>query len=87
MSGQVLAPLNTLQDADEAPTTQLLAAANAQLKAFGDLKATWDALIKNEVAALNATFKAAGTEPLKIPKLVLPNRTGVRGDDGEASWP
>jgi len=87
MSGQFLAPLNTLQDADEPATTQLLAAVNERLKAFGDLKSKWDALVKTDVAAINAKLKAAGAEPLKIAKLVLPNRTGVKGDDGEADWP
>ena len=56
--------MNILQDADEVPTTQAVAAATLRLKTHADLKAKWDAIVKSDVAALNAKLQASGVQPV-----------------------
>jgi hypothetical protein len=65
IAGQFSAPLNVLQEADEAPTTSAVASANDVLKEFATLKSKWDAIVKTDVPALNAKLKAAGAQEVK----------------------
>ena len=64
ISGQFLPVMNILQDADEVPTTQAVAAANLRLKTYTDLKVKWDAIVRADVAALNAKLQASGAQPV-----------------------
>ena len=54
--------MGTLQGADEAPTTQVVLAANDRLKDLAALKAQWDAITKTDIPALNVKLKAAGAQ-------------------------
>ena len=66
VAGQFLPVMNVLQDADETPTSQAVAAASDRLKTLGTLQAQWNAITKTDIPALNAKLKAAGSEPLKV---------------------
>lgn len=67
ITGTLLAPLNVIQDADEQPVSAVVAAATERISAYKALSARWDALMKSDVAALNAKLKAAGAAELKAP--------------------
>lgn len=56
--------MNALQEADAAPTSAVVAAANEKLKTYAALKARWDAIVKTDVPALNAALKKAGAQPV-----------------------
>jgi hypothetical protein len=60
--------MTLLQGADETPTTQAAAAANDRLKAYGALKAKWDAIVRTDIPALNAKLKAAGAAAVVVGK-------------------
>jgi hypothetical protein len=62
IGAEFTAPLNALQEADAAPTSAVVAAANERLKTYASLKARWDAIVKTDVPALNAALKKAGAQ-------------------------
>jgi photosystem II stability/assembly factor-like uncharacterized protein len=65
--GGTLAPLMaTLQAADAAPTAPLSAAVGERRQAAAKLMARWTALKGSDLAALNATLKAANVPPISI---------------------
>jgi photosystem II stability/assembly factor-like uncharacterized protein len=64
IAGEFAAPMNAIQEADAAPTTALVNAANEKLKTYASLKAQWDAIVKADVPALNAALKKAGAQPV-----------------------
>ncbi len=66
VAGQFLPVMNVLQGADETPTSQVVATANARLRALATLRAQWNAIAKSDVPALNVRLKAVGSEPLKV---------------------
>ena len=49
-----------MQDVDAAPTSQALAAVAERTQALAALLARWDAVLKGDVAALDAKLKQAG---------------------------
>jgi photosystem II stability/assembly factor-like uncharacterized protein len=65
ITAEFAAPLNALQEADEAPTASVVAAANEKIKAFAALNAKWAAIVKTDVPALNTALKKAGVEPVR----------------------
>jgi hypothetical protein len=76
--------LAVLQGADDPPTTQAGAAAADRQKQFAAVKARWQALLKNELPALNARLKAAGLGELKIAAARLgDHRQNALGDDDD----
>jgi hypothetical protein len=56
--------MNVMQSADIAPTANTLAAVTAALAAGDEVMARWAALTAKDLAALNATLKAAGLPPI-----------------------
>lgn len=60
IAGQLGTLLNTVQDADVAPTSQLLLAIADRRKAASGLIASWRALRTTELAALNTALRTAG---------------------------
>ena len=79
-------PLGVLQDADDVPTTQTVAAAKDRLAAYDLLKRKWEELQKVAVPALNAKLKAAGASEVKVNPPTKPVRSAPsQGDDEPAS--
>ncbi|MCX5768089.1 MAG: glycoside hydrolase [Gemmatimonadetes bacterium] len=66
IESQALPIMNVLQDADAAPTSQVVAAADERLRAFAVARRTWHHLTSTDVPALNIKLRAAGAEPLAI---------------------
>ena len=60
VNGDLLAMLALLEEADEAPTPQTVAAANAARRDFDALVVRWTALRGPELDALDAKLRAAG---------------------------
>jgi hypothetical protein len=65
VAGTLTGPFNTLQSADDVPTTQAVAAAEDGLKTLAALKARWDSIVKTDISALNAKLKAAGADVVR----------------------
>jgi photosystem II stability/assembly factor-like uncharacterized protein len=64
LGSQLGALLNTLQDADAVPTSQLLLAIEDRRRAASTLLRNWQTLSTTELAALSAMLKAAGAVPI-----------------------
>jgi len=64
ITAEFAAPLNAIQEADEAPTAAAVNAANEKLKTYAALKARWEAIVNTDVPALNAALKKAGAQPV-----------------------
>jgi hypothetical protein len=62
----LLSLLNTVEDSDAEPTTQVVAAVQAAQKEFSSLVARWNAIQTTELAALNTKLRAAGQQPIAI---------------------
>ncbi len=60
INGQLTALLQSLQEADVAPTTQQAEAVTNRREALGKMLARWDALTKEDLPPLNARLKQAG---------------------------
>ncbi|MFI5310347.1 MAG: glycoside hydrolase [Gemmatimonadales bacterium] len=66
IGGTLSGPFGIRQGADATPTTQAVTAANDRLKAFAELKAKWDAIVKTDLPAINTRLRAAGVEPISM---------------------
>ena len=66
MSGELLTLMNIIEEAEAAPTSVQLAAANRIRKEFASLVARWDALRTGELAALNAALRSAGKPDITV---------------------
>ena len=64
LTGELGGLYGTLQEADVAPTTQTLAAIAEREATLRELLARWAALRGTELAALDATLRAAGMEEI-----------------------
>jgi photosystem II stability/assembly factor-like uncharacterized protein len=58
--------MDVLQEADVAPTTQLVAAVADRRSALATLTARWNALKGSDLAALNAKLRAANLPPITV---------------------
>jgi hypothetical protein len=64
ITAEFAAPLNAIQEADEAPTAAAVNAANEKLKTYAALRARWEAIVNTDVPALNAALRKAGAQPV-----------------------
>lgn len=66
VSGSLRMLMMMLQEADVAPTTQELAAVQAERKKFSVAMDQWNAIKTGDLAKLNAQLKAAGVEQITV---------------------
>jgi hypothetical protein len=66
ISGSLNSLMNMLQEADAAPTSQLIAAVTERRQALRALLDKWESLRTRELAALNSVLKAANLPEIAI---------------------
>ncbi|HEX3867126.1 MAG TPA: hypothetical protein VHV78_10245, partial [Gemmatimonadaceae bacterium] len=68
INGDLMTLMSLLEDADAAPTTQASIAVHNALREFDALVAQWNGVRTTDLPAINTKLRAAGQEPVTIPR-------------------